>query len=113
MITVIGVNDPAVAMDDGYDANEDETLVINAPGVLTNDRDVEGNGLTAALVETTVNGDLSLNADGSFTYAPDLHFNGPDSFTYTVGTNIATVVITVHPVNDPPEITSRVLSSST
>ncbi len=52
-------------------------------------------------------GTLVLNPDGSFSYTPDPNFNGTDSFTYqahdgTMLSNVATVTITVKPVNDPP-----------
>jgi hypothetical protein len=48
-----------------------------------------------------------LNADGSFVYTPDPDFHGTDSFTYVAhdglaDSNVATVMITVNPVNDPP-----------
>ncbi|NEU06697.1 hypothetical protein GZH53_00070, partial [Flavihumibacter sp. R14] len=50
---------------------------------------------------------LVFNADGSFTYTPNANFNGTDSFTYkvsdgTLESNIATVTLTVTPVNDAP-----------
>ncbi|MDP2734062.1 MAG: cadherin-like domain-containing protein, partial [Hoeflea sp.] len=50
---------------------------------------------------------LVLNANGSFTYMPNANFNGSDSFTYKANdgaadSNVATVTITVIPVNDPP-----------
>src|SRR4030095_7980930 len=53
-------------------------------------------------------GSLTLNADGSFTYTPTAHYNGPDSFTYkptdgATASNTAMVSITVNPVNDPPD----------
>src|SRR5262249_5876365 len=42
--------------------------------------------------------------DGTFTYTPNVNFNGTDSFTYTLdgagGSDTATV--TVNPVNDAP-----------
>ena len=55
----------------------------------------------------STNGTLTLNADGSFTYTPAANFNGTDSFTYkandgTADSNVATVTITVNPVNDAP-----------
>ena len=106
-VTVNPVNDAPVATDDAYDTDEDTPLTVEAPGVLGNDIDPEGDPLTAALSEGPVNGSLSLAADGSFTYTPDVNFNGSDSFTYhagdgTANSNIATVTITVNPVNDAP-----------
>ena len=50
---------------------------------------------------------LTLNANGTFTYTPAANYNGSDTFTYhandgTGNSNIATVTITVYPVNDAP-----------
>ena len=49
----------------------------------------------------------SLNANGSYTYTPDQDYNGADSFTYrasdgTLFSNVATVSLVIHPVNDAP-----------
>ena len=57
------------------------------------------------MVTDVTDGTLVLNADGSFTYTPDPNFAGTDSFTYQAGdgsidSNIATVILTVTPVND-------------
>ena len=109
-ITVTPVNDAPVAVNDAYSTPEDTVLNIAAPGVLANDTDIDGPfPLNAVLVATTTNGSLTLNANGSFTYTPNLNYNGPDSFTYRardgdglLSANIATVTITVTPVNDPP-----------
>lgn len=57
---------------------------VTAPGVLTNDPDVEGSPLSALLVGNVSNGSLSLHPDGSFAYPPSNNFNGTDSFTYRV-----------------------------
>jgi VCBS repeat-containing protein len=91
---------------DAYIVDEDQTLTIPAPGVLGNDTDADGQGLTAQLVSGPSNGSLTLNPNGSFTYLPDANFNGSDNFTYDAydgydATN-ATVSITVTPVNDAP-----------
>jgi VCBS repeat-containing protein len=51
-------------------------------GVLLNDLG-QGN-LTAQLATEPQHGDLTLRADGSFTYVADAGFLGADSFTYTV-----------------------------
>jgi VCBS repeat-containing protein len=66
-ITVNPVNDAPVAVDDGYNVNEDNTLTANAvgsnaKGVLFNDTDIDTNpSLTAVLVTDVSNGTLSLN----------------------------------------------------
>ena len=106
-ITVDAVNDAPVAVDDDYATDEDNLLSVVAPGVLGNDTDIDGGPLTAVLVAGPSNGLLTLNADGSFDYTPNLNFNGADSFTYrafdgSANSNVATVDITVNPVNDAP-----------
>lgn len=106
-ITINPVNDAPVAMDDTYTTDEDTPLNIISAGVLTNDSDVEGNSITAQVVNSTSNGSLSLNPDGSFNYVPDANFNGSDSFTYVANDGMessteATVTIVVNPVNDAP-----------
>jgi FtsP/CotA-like multicopper oxidase with cupredoxin domain len=98
------LNEPPVAVDDAYSTKEDKALTVPAPGVLANDTDINANNiLTAILVSGPANGKLTLNPDGSFTYTPNLNFNGTDSFTYKANdgvadSNVATVTITVTPV---------------
>ncbi len=106
-ITVNPVNDAPVADDDAYSTDEDTSLIVAAPGVLGNDTDTDGDALTAVLVTGPANGSLTLNANGSFTYTPDADFNGTDSFTYVANdgdldSNVATVTLTIDPVNDAP-----------
>ena len=100
-------NSSPAATDDAYEVDEDNSLTIATPGILTNDTDDDGDPLTAVLVTNVVRGMLTLNANGSFTYDPDPNFNGADAFTYkandgTADSNVATVTITVRPVNDAP-----------
>jgi len=106
-INVAAVNDAPVAANDNYATPEDTPLVVAAPGVIGNDADVEGSGLTATIVTNGANGTAVLNPDGSLTYTPDADYNGPDLFTYTVSdgsatSNVATVNINVSAVNDAP-----------
>ncbi len=107
-INVTPLNDLPVAVNDAYSTNEDTALVVGqVPGVLSNDSDPDNDPLTAVLATSTSNGSLVLNANGSFTYTPSLNFNGIDTFTYRASdgqatSNLATVTITVNPVNDPP-----------
>ena len=98
-----------VAADNAYQVDEDTTLTVVPPGVLTNDADLDNDRLSAILVSGPSHGSLTLNADGSFTYRPAANYSGPDSFTYKVhdgheDSNVATVVFTVQPVNDPPTV---------
>lgn len=53
-------------------------------GLLQNDFDMDGDLMLALLTEIPQNGEVELNNDGSFSYNPDLGFNGFDSFKYCV-----------------------------
>ena len=106
-LSVYNTNEPPVAVGDAYSVDEDNALTIAAPGVLGNDTDADGDALTAAVAAAPANGALTLNPDGSFTYTPNVDFNGADSFTYQASDGAAqseeaTVTITVAPVNDAP-----------
>lgn len=101
------VNEPPVAVDDAYETDEDVVLTINAPGVLANDSDPNGDAITAELVGQASHGTVVLAADGSFVYTPVADWNGTDTFTYKAKdaelySEVATVTITVKPVNDAP-----------
>jgi VCBS repeat-containing protein len=71
--------------------------------------DVDGDALSFALAEggAPANGTVTVNPDGSYSYAPNADFNGTDSFTYTVsdgngGTVTGTITVEVAAVNDAP-----------
>lgn len=116
MIKINGVNDPPIAEDDTdrYFVDEGGTLVVGSsgasphfPDVLCNDDDEESwNGLlTARLVTGPLHGSLTFNSDGSFTYVHDHSDTTSDSFTYVANdgefdSNVATVTITIIPVED-------------
>ncbi len=72
IVTVTPPNRAPIAVDNLYDARIGETTSIAAPGVLGNDRDPDGDGLSASLVSTVANGVLDFRTDGSFDYTPGL-----------------------------------------
>ncbi|HEU4672501.1 MAG TPA: DNRLRE domain-containing protein, partial [Candidatus Limnocylindrales bacterium] len=93
-------NQAPVAANDAYSTPQGTPLIQNAPGVLGNDSDPDGNTLTAVLDTTVGHGTLSLNADGSFTYTPTAGYSGPDAFAYhafdgALPSSSATVSLTV------------------
>lgn len=95
-ITVNGVNDAPVAVNDSAVTKENTPVVIN---VLNNDSDVDSDTLIVQSVIQGTNG-LVANNGSYITYTPAPGFNGTDSFDYTVsdsngGTDTATVNITV------------------
>jgi hypothetical protein len=119
-ITVTPVNDAPVAVNDTYVLTL-PSLIVPAPGVLGNDRDVDGNSLTAVVLSGPSKGALVLNANGSFTYTPGATI-GSDSFTYRTSdgfltSNVATVTITAYALvgvqNVPPAKVSSVKAGST
>jgi VCBS repeat-containing protein len=93
-------NQPPVANDDSYSTGVDETLNVEAPGVLGNDTDPNQDPLTAIKVSDPSHGSVTLNTDGSFEYIPDTGYEGIDTFTYKANdgefdSNTATVTINV------------------
>jgi VCBS repeat-containing protein len=114
-MTINGAEDAPIAVDDAISGNEDTVITGN---VLTNDTDTEADPLTARQVSGPAHGSLTLNADGSFSYTPNADWNGTDSFTYTANngaldSNVATMTITVNPVNDAPSVSSSAATTAT
>jgi VCBS repeat-containing protein len=106
-ITVNPINSPPVAVADSYSTDINIALNEPSPGVLDNDSDPDGDQLTAIKLTDPQHGTVDLNTDGSFIYTPDPGFTGIESFTYraidgTLGSNVASVSISVNPINNPP-----------
>ena len=64
-----------VAVNDAYAVTPNTALTVPAPGVLGNDTDPDpGITLTAAITAGPAHGALTLNANGGFTYTPNVGF---------------------------------------
>jgi VCBS repeat-containing protein len=103
-VVVTPVNDAPVAVNNSATTAEDQAIAIT---VLGNDVDPDGDTLTVTGATNGANGAVTLNANGTLTYAPKANFHGQDSFTYTIsdgkgGTASAQVIVTVNPINDGP-----------
>ena len=120
-ITLTPRNDAPIGVNDRYTTGEDTVLTVNAPGLLTNDRDVDLPNDTISIASSqstsTLGAIVSVLPNGQFTYdsrnAAQLQrlVNGEtalDTFTYTIKdaagvlSNVATVTITVSGSNDNP-----------
>lgn len=104
-VTVNSVNQAPVAAGDTYKVGKNHALSVSSPGVLGNDSDADGNGLTAVLTANVAHGTVTINPNGSFTYTPAANYTGSDGFTYkafdgTVYSAIATVNIAVVKLGD-------------
>ena len=105
-LTVTPVNDAPVAGNVSFTtgAGQPVTTTAGIDDLLQSATDEEGDPLTASLVDLPDHGNVTLNANGSFTYTPDSGFSGTDTFTYRVNdgqddSNDGTVTIAVDSVN--------------
>ena len=125
-VTVAGVNDAPVAVDDEASTDEDTALNAAAPGVLGNDTDrdagdtktvtaVNGSGPAVGAEITLPSGArLTLRADGSYSYDPSGAFDflrdgetATDAVPYVMTdgqgvTSTATLIIIVRGRNNSP-----------
>ena len=103
--------DNPVAQNDAYQFSKNKLFEVTVQnGLLINDFNIEAGDLSVntTAINTTQNGELTLNADGSFTYQPDLGFIGVDSFTYSISneqglTATAQVTLSESGVNTFPQ----------
>ncbi len=95
-ITVNPMPDAPVAVGESYSTPFATALAVAAPGVLGNDSDPDGDPLTAVIVANSTHGTVTLNPDGSFSYAPTPNsgFSGADSFTYQASDGVLLSAIT-------------------
>lgn len=104
--TSLTVTAGITAVDDLYNVDEDSTgTTLN---VLSNDVNILGGNLTITQVGGTDHGGtVTIATNGSnLTYRPAANYFGEEHFTYTItngtATDVGTVTVQVHPINDPP-----------
>jgi RHS repeat-associated protein len=100
-ITVAAVNDSPVAEDQLLTTNEDTPSPITLTG-----SDLDGDTLSYVVVTGPSHGTVTGTAP-NLIYTPHPDYHGPDSFEFkvndgTVDSALASVIIAVEPVNDPP-----------
>jgi VCBS repeat-containing protein len=103
------INTAPVAGNDSFTVNEDTLTVL--PNFLVNDGDRDGDPLVIVGFTSPAYGSLTNNSNGTFSYTPNLNYEGTDSFTYTVsdgfgGVASSAVSITINPSPDIPVATS-------
>ncbi len=113
-VTVTGTNDAPTAGGDSYNWSMDTSITIPVrKGVLSDDKDVDGDPLHPVLVSGPSHGTLALNADGSFTYTPNTNYTGSDTFKYAASDGIATsntATVSIH-ISDTHEWATNVYPS--
>ena len=108
--TITRSNEVPIAITDDYALTEDSLFSADtANGLLGNDSDVDLDPITvdSTPAQAPINGQLTLETDGSFVYIPNANFAGSDSFSYLVsddrgGVSTGTVTLTIINVNDIP-----------
>lgn len=100
-ITVVPPNRPPVVYNSLASGNEDTSIPVSFTAT-----DPDGNTLTYSVIFPPTNGVLS-GTGANRTYQPNPNFNGTDSVRFRVSdgeytSGLATVTITVVPVNDTP-----------
>ena len=114
-ISISGLNNPPITFNEIETTDEDIPIVKSAfNGILSNgDYDPEA---TILLVNTTpifqpTHGNISFEADGSYTYTPFENYNGYDTIVVSICDNGMpmpsecsndTLFIQILPINDPP-----------
>jgi VCBS repeat-containing protein len=113
-ITVtIAANRPPVANSQSLTTLEDKS----ANGTL-GATDADGNRLTFSIVANGSKGTATISntSTGRFAYIPSANANGTDTFTFKANdgmtdSNVATVTVSITPVNDPPVAQAATLTT--
>lgn len=75
------LNQQLLSVGDEYEVGQNETLIVELPGVMGNDTYDEG-AIAVLIGPSPSHGEVSLNPNGSFSYTPVADYIGLDTFTY-------------------------------
>ena len=107
-VTVSSINDAPVTVTEEISVVGGGTVTTLNDGVttsvLTNDSDADGDSINAVLVTNPINGSLTLNANGTFSYTHNGSATTTDTFYYRSNdgyVNGNTVSVTIY-INNPP-----------
>jgi hypothetical protein len=78
-----------VAYGGSYATIHDHDLISQAPGLVSDPFDQNGDPVTSVIVTQPTHGSVELAANGIFTYKPGTKYVGADSFTYKLYDGIA------------------------
>jgi RHS repeat-associated protein len=112
-LVFLPVNDAPVASD-GQVVGQEEGVLTGVAQAF----DIDGPTITYGLVSSPISGAFQLDpATGAFEYKPAADWNGETSFTFrasdgSLHSNVATVRLTVQPVNDAPVLQPLALSTN-
>ena len=111
-IIINPVNDCPIGIDDTLNVDEGGTVTFDAPGILTNDTDEEGDALKAFKLIDPLYGIVTISEDGKIEYIHDDSETTLDSLKYLVKDSTcqdtATVYITINPIPDCPVVVDDV-----
>ena len=106
-INILPINDVPTADSNSVTMDEDAVIMTTLYGT-----DIDGDSLTFSIVSGPSNGILGIISQilpnsATITYTPNPNYSGTDSFTFKaddghIDSNIATISITIIPVNDSP-----------
>ena len=110
-VTITPVNDTPTATEQNITTDEDINKSITLTG-----NDIDGDNLNYTVTQQPTHGTLSGTAP-NIIYTPDLNFNGSDNFKFkvndgTLDSAVATVNITVNPVNDAPSANEQNITTA-
>ncbi|MEE9313508.1 MAG: tandem-95 repeat protein, partial [Rhizobiaceae bacterium] len=106
-VTVTAVNDAPTAGTPNAEMMNEDGLLANI-NVLNFAADIDGDlvSITPGSA-SSLNGNVTVNGDGTLNYIPNANFNGLDTISYTVedgngGSSVGSVTVNIGAVNDVP-----------